>query len=130
MQVYSRPFEDRTVGASAPSNRERFLEAVLASITEYAIVAMDTIGVVTSWNEGACCVLGWTEAEMIGKPASTFFTEEDCREGIPQREMIAALDKGRGVDERWHLKKDGSTFWANGEMMPLHDKQGLHLGFV
>ena len=130
MQVDSRQFEDRSVDTAAPSNRERFLEAVLASVTDYAIVAMDTIGLVTSWNEGAYRVLGWTEAEMIGKPASTFFTEEDCRAGIPQREMIATLDKGRGLDERWHLKKDGSRFWANGQMMPLQDEQGLHLGFV
>jgi PAS domain S-box-containing protein len=51
---------------AAPSNRERFLEAVMASVTDYAIVAMDTIGLVTSWNEGARRVLGWTETEMIG----------------------------------------------------------------
>ncbi len=112
------------------SERERFLEAVLASAVDYAVISMDTVGLVTSWNEGATRLLGWTEAEMLGRSATNFFTEEDCRTGAPQREMIMALDKGRGIDERWHRRKDGSEFWANGELMPLRDEHGLHLGFL
>ncbi len=115
---------------AAISDRERFLEAVLSSAIDYGIIAIDPIGLVTAWNEGARRILGWTEAEMLGHPASVFFTEEDCREGIPQREMIAALDEGRGTDERWHLRKDGSRFWANGEMMALRNADGQHLGFI
>lgn len=116
--------------ASPTLNRERFLEAVLASATDYAIIALDVHGIVTSWNEGARRILGWTEAEMIGRPASVFFTEEDCQDGVPQREMRAALDQGRGTDERWHLKKHGSAFWADGEMMPLLNADGAQLGFI
>ena len=44
--------------------------------------------------------------------------------------MHQALEAGRGSDERWHLKKDGSRFWANGEMMPLRGYGGEHLGFL
>lgn len=112
------------------SNRERFLEAVLASATGYAIIALDGHGHVTSWNEGARRLLGWTEAEIIGHPASVFFTAKDCQDGVPQREMSAALDQGHGTDERWHLRKGGSVFWAHGEMMPLLDADGAHLGFI
>jgi len=88
------------------------------------------LATVPSWNEGARRIFGWTEAEMIGRPASVFFTEEDCQDGVPQREMRAALDQGRGIDERWHLQRGGSAFWANGEMMPLLDPDGAHLGFI
>ena len=111
-------------------NREQFLEAVLASAVDYAVIAMDPKGRVTSWNEGAVRILGWTEAEVLGQPAAIFFTEDDRSKGTPQREMEVSLDQGRGMDERWHLRKDGSTFWANGEMMPLRAKDGVHLGFV
>ncbi len=110
--------------------RERFLEALLESAVDYAIIALDLDGLVTSWNQGATRLLGWSEAEMISHPASNFFTIEDRRAGVPQAEMQAALTKGRGSDERWHLKKDGTRFWANGEMMPLKDDAGDVQGFI
>jgi PAS domain S-box-containing protein len=44
--------------------------------------------------------------------------------------MGLALRNGRGNDERWHLRKDGSRFWANGEMMPLTDDDGRPVGFI
>ncbi len=102
---------------------------ILASVVDYAIIAMDLDGLVTFWSEGARCALGWTEAEMLGRPASTFFTMDDRRNGVPQAEMQSALKLGRGNDERWHLHKDGTSFWANGEMMPLRDQAGLVQGF-
>lgn len=113
--------DDFQVGPNSPY-RQRFLEAVLESATDYAIIAMDLDGLVTMWNSGAEKLLGWTEKEICGQPASVFFTLEDRQRGIPQAEMRAALTKGFGSDERWHLKKDGSCFWASGEMMPLKDE--------
>jgi PAS domain S-box-containing protein len=59
------------------SPRERFLEAIVQSAIDYAIISMDLDGLVTSWNEGACRILGWTAEEMIGRPATSFFTLED-----------------------------------------------------
>lgn len=110
--------------------RERFLEAVLHSAIDYAIISMDLNGLVTIWNEGAVRILGWTEDEMLGQPAGTFFTDEDQRNAIPQQEMRDALEHGRGNDERWHLRKDGSTFWASGEMMVLRSEGGVPEGFL
>jgi PAS domain S-box-containing protein len=91
---------------------------------------MDLDGLVTSWNEGASLILGWTADEMVGRPATAFFIQEDREEGVPQREMTAALTKGRGSDERWHLRKDGSTFWASGEMMALRADDDTVIGFI
>ncbi len=113
-----------------PSSRERFLEALLESAADYAIIALDLDGLVTSWNAGACNLLGWTEAEMIGQPAAVFFTLEDRKAGVALAEMQAALRKGRGNDERWHQRRDGSRFWASGEMMPLRDEAGEVQGFL
>ncbi|MDW5312969.1 PAS domain S-box protein [Rhizobium sp. PL01] len=110
--------------------REQFLEAILQSAIDYAIISLDLDGLVTSWNEGARRIMGWTELEMQGTPAAVFFTEEDKRSGIPQKEMTAALEKGHGNDERWHLRKDGSRFWASGEMMALREEGGQVQGFI
>ncbi|MDR6820863.1 PAS domain S-box-containing protein [Neorhizobium sp. 2083] len=104
--------------------RERFLDAILQSAIEY----LD--GLVTSWNEGAMQVLGWAPEEVIGRPGAIIFTEQDKQDGIPQREMTAALDQGGGTDERWHLKKDGSLFWASGQMMALRSEDGAVEGYL
>ena len=129
MNVYSAPSIDRHEG-SPPLDGEARLRRILGSAVDYAIIAMDLDGLVIEWNEGARLTLGWSAEEMLGKPASTFFTMEDRRTGIPQAEMKAALTQGRGSDERWHLRKDGSSFWASGEMMPLRDDAGLIQGFI
>lgn len=122
-----QPIERNGKKASA---RERFLEAVLHSAIDYAILSMDLDGLVTIWNEGASRILGWSEEEMLGKPAAIFFTPEDRQAGIPQAEMQSALEHGRGADERWHLRKDGPRFWASGEMMVLRSETGSAEGFL
>ncbi len=103
---------------------------ILDSAVDYAIVTMDREGLVTSWSEGARQILGWTEEEIRGRPARLFFTVADDAEGVPEREMKAAREMGRGTDERWHRRKDGRLFWANGEMMPLHADDGRHIGYL
>jgi PAS domain S-box-containing protein len=103
---------------------------ILDSARDYAIVTLDLDGLVTSWNTGAELILGWTEAEMVGQPARLFFIPEDDAQGIPEKEMRNAREVGRGNDERWHRRKDGSRFWASGEMMPLLSATGEHVGYL
>jgi PAS domain S-box-containing protein len=112
------------------TERERFLSALLESAVDYAIISTDLDGLVTSWNAGAERVLGWTETDIRGQPASVFFTLEDRRAGVPQAEMQRALQTGHGSDERWHLRRDGTEFWASGEMLPLKDETGAVQGFL
>ena len=44
---------------------------------------------------------------------------EDRAIGRAEHEMRRARESGHGNDERWHLKKSGERFWAQGEMTPL-----------
>jgi PAS domain S-box-containing protein len=110
--------------------RQRFLEMLLESASDYAIIGLDLDGLVMIWNKGACLLMGWTEEEMLGQPAALFFTPEDRQAGVPHGEMQAAIRNGRATDERWHVKKDGRRFFASGEMMPLKDEAGIVEGFV
>ena len=111
----------------ASENRYR---AVFESAVDYAIVVTDLAGCVTNWNEGATRILGWTPQEIISRPIDTFFTPEDRIDGTAAKEMRSALDVGRGIDERWHVRKDDTRFWANGEMMALRDDAGTAIGFI
>jgi PAS domain S-box-containing protein len=111
-------------------DQESLHQQILNSVTDYAIVASDLEGRVTSWNEGARRILGWTEEEMLGQPVDRFFTPEDVASGQPVKEMQTAYDKGYADDVRWHQRKGGERFWANGKMTPLKDDAGAVTGFV
>lgn len=115
---------------SAPSASPDHYRQIVESAVDYAIVGADLEGRVTSWNEGACRILGWAAGEMLGEPVHRFFTPEDVAAGVVEREMANARDRGRAADERWHLRKGGERFWASGELMPLRDGGGAITGFV
>jgi PAS domain S-box-containing protein len=127
-QVVSQ-LELRKALAKQRSAEERH-RRILESAIDYGIISMDLAGMVTSWNEGAHRILGWSEQEMCGRPCDDFFTPEDRNAKVPEIEMGSALAHGRGSDERWHLRKDGSRFWASGEMMPLTNEQQQPVGFL
>ena len=45
--------------------------------------------------------------------------------------MTKAREIGRAEDERWHLRKDGTRFWASGLMMRFEDEgTGEHIGYL
>src|SRR6185312_14600876 len=111
------------------STREQFLEALLDSATDHAIIGTDLDGRVTAWNEGAHRILGWSEEEALGQPAHRYFTPEDRAVKAPEIEMEKAARNGHAADERWHLRKDGSRFWGSGEMTPLVE-DGKIQGFL
>jgi PAS domain S-box-containing protein len=113
---------DRAVPAS-----DELLRLVIESSTEFAIIAVDPAGKVTSWNIGAERLLGWAADEILGRDGDVIFTPEDRAAGAPQAERCDALARGRAEDERWHLRKDGSRFWGSGLLTPLADREA---GFV
>jgi PAS domain S-box-containing protein len=92
---------------------------ILESASDYAVITANLDGQITLWNIGAQNVLGWDAADILGQPLESIFTPGDRTAGVPEREMSRARTEGRAEDERWHLRQDGSTFWASGLMMPL-----------
>ncbi|MBK0377974.1 PAS domain-containing protein [Mucilaginibacter segetis] len=109
---------------------EDFFKQVLESLEDYAVVTTDKNGDINSWNSGAEKVLGYTETEAIGLSASVFFTPEDIAAGEPERELKESLDDGRAVDERYHMRKDGTRFWGSGLVFPLYDDNHEHRGYT
>jgi two-component system, chemotaxis family, CheB/CheR fusion protein len=100
---------------------EERMRALVDSVDDFAIFSMDARGHIESWNPGAEHTFGFTEDEIIGRHASILFTPEDRARGVQEEEMRTARAEGRAADERWHVRKDGSRFYASGVLSPLDD---------
>lgn len=91
------------------------------SARDFAMLVTDTDRRIVRWNPGAENLMGWTEAEIVGRTADEIFTPEDRAADVPAQESATALRDGRAEDERWHMRKDGSRFWASGVMTSLYE---------
>ena len=100
--------------------RELF-EHIVESSIDFAIFTTDLDGVVTSWNTGARRLFGYLDGEILGINHDVTFTPEDRAISAAAGERRQALAEGRALDERWHMRKDGSRFWASGLLMPLRN---------
>ena len=120
----------RRRGEEALAEANQRLGLLVESAMDFAIMTLDANGRVVSWNSGAERMLGWTEKERIGNTADAIFTPDDRLAQVPQREIREALETGRATDERWHLRKDGSRFWASGVMARMSAPTGAVTGLV
>lgn len=109
---------------------EDIYRKAIEEIRDYAIFLTDADGIVTTWNVGAEHILGYTEEEIVGKDASKLFTLEDRGRLVPEKELATAATTGRAEDERWHVRRDGSRFWASGVVTSVRDHNGNLVGFV
>jgi diguanylate cyclase (GGDEF)-like protein/PAS domain S-box-containing protein len=116
--------------ASTESDNPGLLDAIIASATEYALLTTDSEGKVATWNKGAELIFGYTLAEIIGKSIAEIFTTEDRLNNEHQRELDTARMTGRSSDLRWHQRKDGSCFWADGVMTSIKNAEGKITGYL
>jgi PAS domain S-box-containing protein len=110
-------------------SEERF-RLFVNNVHDYALFQMDTQGRIATWNSGAQRVLGYAAEEIIGQASERIFVPEDVAAGVPESEIARAATLGRAVDERWHLRKDGTRFWCNGVMTVVRDDGGKIRGFA
>lgn len=108
-------------GAIAP-----WLAAVIVeNATEYAILTLDRGGRITSWSPGAEHILGYAAQEALGQDFGILFLDADRAANAPAAELKRALEEGRAEDTRWHRRKDGQIFWANGMTMRVRAGDAL-----
>src|SRR6478735_5898668 len=110
-------------------NDEMF-RLLVDNVRDYAIFLLDPQGIVTTWNAGAEHIKGYAKDEIIGRHFSVFYAPDAIARHWPQQELKLAVEQGRFEDEGWRLRKDGTTFWANVVITPIHDRDRRLLGFA
>ncbi|MBD0334762.1 MAG: PAS domain S-box protein [Cyanobacteria bacterium Co-bin13] len=121
---------DRKQAEAALRQSEARFRLMVESAKEYAILTLDRNGLITGWNFGAERLLGYEEAEILGRNGRILYTPEDNQKNRAEWEMQVALREGQAVNECWHLRKGGTCFWGSGLVMPLHDEANTVQGFV
>ena len=111
----------------APSHS---VEDAVAQIRDYAIIALDPLGTIESWNLGAERLKGYTAAEAIGRSFAMFYPEEDRSRGLPLQLLNQARDEGRVEHTGWRVRQDGTRFWGDIVITALHDAHGDLTGYV
>jgi PAS domain S-box-containing protein len=104
--------------------------AQLAAIVESsgdAIVGKDLAGVVTSWNDGAVKLFGYTAAEMIGQPVARLIPPERQHE---ETAILERLRRGESVRhfDTVRLRKDGTTLAVSITVSAIKDANGNVVG--
>jgi PAS domain S-box-containing protein len=94
-------------------------QLIVDNAVDYAIFTLTPGGKITRWGRGAEKILGYSRAEAIGMDFTVLFSRSDREASIPDNELTVAAMKGRAEDTRWHLRKSGERFWANGVTMVI-----------
>jgi len=108
-------------------SEERY-RLLTSEVYDYAIIMLSPEGNISSWNEGAQRIKGYTENEMLGKHFSVFYTKEANEVNAAMKELEIAKQDGRHENEGWRVKKDGTLFWAN-VVITVLKKDGSIIGF-
>lgn len=108
--------------------KERFRRLV-AEVEEYAIFRLDPDGHVSSWNDGARRLQGYTREEIVGDHVSRFYPE-DAGETDPETVLATAAAEGSHEETGWRVRKDGSRFWARTTVTALRGDAGELRGFA
>lgn len=110
--------------------QEELTNALLSAIvkgSEDAIISKDLDSIITSWNESAERMFGYTAEEAIGRPITIIFPENRLDE---EDEIISRIKRGERIDhvETKRKRKDGSLLDVSLTISPIKDSEGNIVG--
>ncbi len=128
-----------------PDSQTAILHAAILNHSGYGIIATDDTGVITVFNRAAQAMLGYTEADLVGKATPALFhlaSEVAARAAQFARELqqplapgfevfVAKTRKGLPNEHEWtYVRRDGSHFPVLLSVTALQDELGCPAGFL
>jgi len=103
------------------------LLAAIVDSSDDAIVSKNLHGIVTSWNNGAHRVFGYTSDEMIGQPILRLLPPEQPEE---EARILARIQRGERVEhyETVRVRKDGRRINVSLTISPIRTVTGEIVG--
>ena len=114
-------------GAQLPSIHTAALFASIVQFSDDAIISKDLNGIITSWNQAAERMFGYTAAEAVGQSIRMIVPDDR------QDEETAVLDRlrhGHTIEhyETIRRRKDGSPLPISLTVSPILDENGTVIG--
>jgi len=128
--TFLRDISEQYFAQQALRHTDIQLRSIIEGVLDYAIYLLDADGCVTTWNPGAERIKGYAPEDILGLHFSRFFTQEDIDRGRPAELLRLAASKGRVEEEAWHVRKDGSRFWASVTLSAIRDVSGAVTGYA
>jgi diguanylate cyclase (GGDEF)-like protein/PAS domain S-box-containing protein len=100
---------------------DAWLAALLASISDFALVSLDRNGRIEQWNDSIARVTGHTAA-VVGQPYSVFEPAETSSPERARDQLKEADVNGWSMDEGLRQRADGTPFWASAMITPLPER--------
>lgn len=106
---------------------EHYRLAAIVESSNDAIVSKILDGIITSWNQAAERLFGYSEQEAIGKPITIIIPPDLQSE---EKEIISKLRRGIRIQhfETVRLRKDGTTIDVSLSISPIKDSKGNVIG--
>ena len=115
------------VSEHARAEEARLRLASIVESSEDAIIGKSLDGTITSWNEGAEVMYGYTAEEVKGHPI-TLLNPPDRPNEIPQ--LLEIVKQGKGINryETERIRKDGRRLYVSASVSPIRDYEGKVVG--
>lgn len=110
--------------------RTNFLNNIIDSIKDYAIIATNEEGFITTWNTGAEIIKEYSADDVIGKNISILYKEIEVRTGKVQQIFKIAREKGVYSESGWEIKRDGTRFFADIIVVPIYNDKDELVGYT
>jgi PAS domain S-box-containing protein len=106
--------------------RFRWLASIVES-SDDAIIGKNIDGIITSWNNGAERLFGYTADEVVDKPATILFPPDRHDE---ERTILERIMRGERIDhyETVRRRKDGSSIDVSLTISPVKNAEGQIVG--
>ncbi len=122
-----RRVDDRTSELRATTD---FLNSVLDSSTEYAIIATDMTWRILTFNEGARRVFGYEPAEIVGQPLDRLVPPEAVEQVLGAERERTLRAYGRHEGEGVLCRKSGQRFPTRTVVTVRTNRAGEPIGYT
>ncbi len=109
------------------SEHTRALLAAIVASSDDAIISKNLNGIITSWNEAAGRIFGYTAEEMVGQSILRLIPEELQYQ---EDEILRKLRAGERIDhyETVRVRKNGEKIEISVTISPVRDSTGRIVG--
>jgi len=109
----------------------KFLNIVLDSSTEYALIAIDKDGLITLFNRGAELIFGYSAEEFKGRRAAELANRDVTQDQTPFLNIARSIaSEDRHQSEMQLRRSDGRWFTASVAITPIREAEEELMGYL